>query len=112
MLHMSREPLARELSARSRPKLEFLKLPKRRPLSMNTAVRKGYETGRTTTMLRMVRIRMTAKDLQASQKRLRVGNSTERKCLGRLPKQYPTSYTSTDAKASFIRFQYITQLHH
>lgn len=25
MLHMSREPLARELSARSRPKLEYLK---------------------------------------------------------------------------------------
>lgn len=74
---------------------------------MNTAVRKGYETGRTTTMFQMVRIRMTTKDLQASQKRLRVGNPTERKCLGRLPKQYPTSYTSTDAKASFIRFLYI-----
>ena len=55
---------------------------------------------------------MIVKGLQASQRRLRVGNSTERigvrmYCLGRLPKQYPTSYSSTDAKASFIRFQYI-----
>lgn len=63
MLHMSRELLAREISARSRPKLEYLKLPKIRPLSIDTAIRKGYETRRTATMLRIVRIRMIVKGL-------------------------------------------------
>lgn len=57
---------------------------------MDTAMRKGYETGRTTTMLQIVRIRMIVKGLQG------VENLTERAWvriyrLGGLPKQHPAS---------------------
>lgn len=68
-----------------------------RPLSIDMAMRKGYETERTKTMLRVVRIRMIMKGLHGLQKRVRVENLTERigvrmYRLGGLPKQYPASY--------------------